>query len=178
MSKQEYWDRHGTFILYNIYGFSATLLETFLYWLFYVELGVNNVFSTILATFITITYAFFTNKTMVYKSRDWRLMTVVKEASSFYGFRTISTFFNIGYMYVTVDLLHWMPVMMKMIAALIVGMINYILGKKFIFRDRRYQRKTAEEIARDRRLICNDSDHDTFAADGVDSTGESLAVDE
>ena len=87
MSKHKFWKKHGTFILYNIYGFSATLLETFLYWLFYVKLGVNNVFSTILATFITITYAFFTNKIMVYQSKDWRLMTVVKEAGSFYGFR-------------------------------------------------------------------------------------------
>lgn len=172
MSKHEFWKKYGTFILYNIYGFSATLLETFLYWLFYVKAGINNVISTILATFITITYAFFTNKIMVYQSKDWRLSTVFKEAGSFYGFRTVSTFFNIGYMYVTVDLLHWMPVLMKMIAALIVGMINYILGKKFIFRDRRYQRKTAGEMAGFPRFMGNDPDYSDNSNDG------SLAVDE
>lgn len=152
MSKHEFWKKYGTFILYNLYGFSATLLETFLYWLFYRELGVHNVPATIISTFITITYAFFTNKIFVYKSKDWRLSALTKEIGEFYGFRIITAFFNVGYMYVTVSLLKWAPVPMKMISALIVGWMNYVLGKKVVFkkrhrfRDRPASRAEQEEI--------------------------------
>ena len=145
MSKHEFWKKYGTFILYNVYGFSATLLETFLYWLLYRRLGMHNVPATIVSTFITITYAFFTNKMLVYMSTDWRLKTLSKEIGEFYGFRILTAFFNVGYMYVTVSLLHWAPVAMKMISALIVGWMNYVLGKKVVFKNRRHHHNQKEQ---------------------------------
>lgn len=141
MGKNGFWKKYGTFILYNIYGLSATALETFLYWVFFYKALWENIASTIVATFLTITYAFFTNKILVYKSRDWRPKTMAKEISEFYGFRILTALFNIGFMYVTVDLLKWAPVLMKLIAALIVGMMNYELGKKLVFKNRMKRRR-------------------------------------
>ena len=141
MTKKTFWKKYGTFILYNIFGLSATALETFVYWLLFSKAEIGNVVSTIIASFITITYAFFTNKILVYKSRDWRVKTLVTEACEFYGFRIITAMFNVGYMYVTVSLLKWPPIPMKIIAALIVGLMNYMIGKKVIFKNRRRRRK-------------------------------------
>ena len=121
------------------------LLETFLYWFFYERLGIENVMATLFAWMITVTYAFFTNKIMVYKSKDWRPVIVAKEFLYFFGFRAVTGIFNIVYMYVTVDLLHWWPVTNKAIAALIVGLSNYMFGKKLIFK----HRKRMDEIAKD-----------------------------
>ena len=112
-------------------------METFLYWLFFREVGWNNVESTLVSWIITITYAFFTNKLIVYRSRIWKVSIVIMEMVSFYAFRAITGVFNLAYMYVTVDLLQWWPVGMKAIAALIVGLMNYILGKKVVFRNGR-----------------------------------------
>ena len=63
----------------------------------------------------------------------------------FFGFRAVTGIFNILYMYVTVDILNWWPVTMKAIAALIVGLSNYMIGKKLIFK----HRKRMDEIAKD-----------------------------
>ena len=145
MSAKDFWNKHKTFVFYNIFGFTATLLETFLYWLFYVKLGVENVMATLFAWMITVVYAFFTNKILVYKSRDWNPVIIVKEFLYFFGFRAVTGIFNIVYMYVTVDLLDWWPVTMKAIAALIVGLSNYMIGKKLIFK----HRKRLDEIAKD-----------------------------
>lgn len=145
MSVKEFWKRHKTFIFYNIFGFTATLLETFLYWLFFKKLGIENVMATLFAWLITVVYAFFTNKILVYKSKDWNLVIIVKEFLYFFGFRAITGIFNILFMYITVDLLHWWPVTMKAIAALIVGLSNYMIGKKLIFK----HRKRMDEIAKD-----------------------------
>ena len=145
MSAKDFWNKHKTFVFYNIFGFTATLLETFLYWLFYVKLGVENVMATLFAWMITVVYAFFTNKILVYKSRDWNPVIIVKEFLYFFGFRAVTGIFNILYMYVTVDILDWWPVTMKAIAALIVGLSNYMIGKKLIFK----HRKRMDEIAKD-----------------------------
>ncbi len=141
MEKKGFWNRYGTFILYNIFGLTATSLETFCYWLFFSKLQWGNVVATIIATFITITYAFFTNKILVYKSKDWRLKTMYAEVSEFYGFRIVTGLFNVGYMYVTVSLLDWPAIPMKIISALIVGLMNYLLGKKVVFKNRRRRRR-------------------------------------
>lgn len=146
MAENRFWKKYGTFILYNIFGLTATALETFCYWLFFSKLELGNVISTIIATFITITYAFFTNKILVYKSKDWRLKTMYAEISEFYGFRIVTGLFNVGYMYLTVSILKWPAIPMKIISALIVGMMNYMLGKKVVFknRKRRRRKKTVE----------------------------------
>ena len=141
MAENRCWKRYGTFILYNIFGLTATALETSCYWLFFSKLELGNVVSTIIATFITITYAFFTNKILVYKSKDWRLKTMYAEVSEFYGFRIVTGLFNVGYMYLTVSILNWPAIPMKIISALIVGMMNYMLGKKVVFKNRRRRRR-------------------------------------
>ena len=141
MAVNRFWKKYGTFILYNIFGLTATALETFCYWLFFSKLELGNVLSTIIATFITITYAFFTNKILVYKSKDWRLKTMYAEVSEFYGFRIVTGLFNVGYMYLTVSILKWPAIPMKIISALIVGMMNYLLGKKVVFKNRRRRRR-------------------------------------
>ena len=141
MALNRFWKKYGTFILYNIFGLTATALETFCYWLFFSKLELGNVLSTIIATFITITYAFFTNKILVYKSKDWRLKTMYAEVSEFYGFRIVTGLFNVGYMYLTVSILKWPAIPMKIISALIVGMMNYLLGKKVVFKNRRRRRR-------------------------------------
>ena len=145
MSENSFWKRHKTFIFYNIFGFTATLLETFLYWLFFKKAGIENVMATLFAWLITVVYAFFTNKILVYKSRDWNILIIIKEFLYFFGFRAVTGIFNIVYMYVTVDLLNWWPVTMKAIAALLVGLSNYMFGKNLIFK----HRKRMDEIAKD-----------------------------
>ena len=129
------WNRYGTFIIYMVFGFLATVLETFSYWLLYEVIGLSNMMSTVIAIFITITFAFFTNKIFVYKSKAWSFNPLIKEILSFYWFRILTGLFNMLFMYITVDKLSWWPVGMKAIAAIIVGIMNYLLGKFIIFRN-------------------------------------------
>lgn len=134
MTKKAFWERYRLFIEYNIFGFTATLMETFLYWLFYRVIELSNVQATLIAWIITVIYAFFTNKIFVYKSNFWRFTSVAIEFASFFGFRVITGVYNVFHMWLTVDILSWWPVPMKAIAALIVGLMNYLLGKWVVFK--------------------------------------------
>ena len=122
----------ATFIRYCIAGAAATLLETGLYMLMYEKIGIYNVVSTFLAWFITGLFAFVTNKYFVYKSKGGE--RIFKELLSFFSCRIGTGVFNLVWMFVTVDLLSWSPLWMKLLSALIVGIINYLVGKLMIFK--------------------------------------------
>ncbi len=122
----------ATFIRYCIVGAAATLLETGLYMLLYEKLGIYNVVSTFVAWFLTVLFAFLTNKYFVYRSNSGE--KVIKELLSFFSCRIGTGIFNLVWMYVTVDLLDWTPLVMKLLSALMVGIINYLVGKVMIFK--------------------------------------------
>lgn len=128
--------RWRSFFAYCLVGAMATALETFLYWFFYEVAFMSNLLATFLAWFITLIFCFFTNKCFVYQSKNWEGKTVLKELSGFCSCRISTGILNMVFMFVTVDVLSLWPVLMKLIAALFVGVINYLVGQLLIFRNK------------------------------------------
>ena len=136
MTENRFWKKNGTFVLYTIFGFLATVLDAFLYWLCYCKMGIPNVPSATISSVITLVFCFVTNKSMVYKSRDWSAGNVVKETVAFFSFRILTILLNVGIMYVTVSLMDLPAVPMKWISSMIVGILNYMIGKIIVFKKR------------------------------------------
>ena len=122
----------ATFIRYCLVGALATALETGLYMLFYEVMGIPNVISVFVAWFLTVLFAFLTNKYFVYRSLGRK--DILKELLSFFSCRIGTGVYNIVWMFITVDVLSWNPLWMKLFSALIVGIINYVVGKVMIFK--------------------------------------------
>ena len=122
----------ATFIRYCLVGALATALETGLYMLFYEVMGIPNVISVFVAWFLTVLFAFVTNKYFVYRAKGGE--RIVKELLSFFSCRIGTGIYNILWMFITVDVLSWNPLWMKLFSALIVGIINYVVGKVMIFK--------------------------------------------
>ena len=135
-------EKYSDFILYMIFGALATAINTAGYWLLYSILGIPNLLSTALALTITIIFAFFTNKMFVYKSKSWEIAVLIKESSGFLICRALTGIFDMLFMLIAVDVLALFPVLMKLIAALLVGLMNYLAGKFLIFK-RDNENKTA-----------------------------------
>ena len=126
--------KYSDFILYMIFGAFATAINTAGYWLLYSILGIPNLLSTALALIITIIFAFFTNKIFVYRSKSWKIEVLIKESSGFLICRALTGIFDMLFMFIAVDVLALFPVLMKLIAALLVGLMNYLAGKFLIFK--------------------------------------------
>ena len=135
-------EKYSDFFLYMIFGALATAINTAGYWLLYSILGIPNLLSTALALIITIIFAFFTNKMFVYKSKSWEIAVLIKESSGFLICRALTGIFDMLFMFIAVDVLALFPVLMKLIAALLVGLMNYLAGKFLIFK-RDNENKTA-----------------------------------
>ena len=129
--------QYRDFFIYMIFGAMATALNAGLYALFFQIIQISNVSSTIIAWVITLIFAFFTNKFFVYRSNEKRVKYVIKEFYQFFLCRVLSGIFDVIFMFITVDILSLYPILMKLIAALFVGLINYFGGKLIIFKNRK-----------------------------------------
>lgn len=129
--------KYRDFFVYMIFGAMATIINAGLYALFFQIIQISNVSSTIIAWVITLIFAFFTNKFFVYRSNEKRVKYVIKEFYQFFLCRVLSGIFDVIFMFITVDILSLYPILMKLIAALFVGLINYFGGKLIIFKNRK-----------------------------------------
>ena len=118
-------------ILYIIFGGLTTLVNIIAYFICYDISGISNVLSTIIAWTLSVIFAFITNKFYVFESKE---NDVFYEISTFFGCRLGTGILDVGVMYLTVDILKWNALLMKIISNVIVIVLNYILSKVIIFK--------------------------------------------
>ena len=86
-----------------------------------------------IAWVFAVTFAFLTNKPFVFKSHDWSGKTLWPELTKFVGCRVGSGVLETLIIWVTVDILYWNGLLMKLITSIFVIVINYFGSKFLIF---------------------------------------------
>lgn len=126
--------KYKTPLLYLIFGGLTTLVNIFTYALCYEVLEIQNVPAATIAWFISVLFAFITNKIWVFESKAFTLSVLLKECFLFLVCRILSGLLDVAIMYVTVDLMGWNAILWKIIANVIVVILNYAASKILIFR--------------------------------------------
>ena len=121
-------------LLYLFFGVLTTLVNIVTYYLFFDLFNVANVTSTVVAQFFAIIFAYVTNKLWVFNSKSWQFKTISFEIFSFFGCRLASAAFDVIFMWVSVDILSLWPILMKVVANVIVVVLNYFASKLLIFK--------------------------------------------
>ena len=121
-------------IFYLFFGVCTTLINTVCYGLLYECLEVNNVISTIIAWLLAVIFAFVTNKRLVFESQSGSGKELVRELVSFFGCRLATGVLDVIIMVIAVDIMGWHSLVWKLIANVIVIVINYVVSKWIIFR--------------------------------------------
>lgn len=127
-------DKYRSFIAYGFFGVLTTVVNVAAYYVCAHWLGMGTASSTIVAWVLAVLFAFATNKVWVFGSRSWERRVVVRELLSFYGCRIATGIIDLGYMLVTVDLLGWSDVWMKLVSNIIVIILNYVASRYIIFK--------------------------------------------
>lgn len=128
------YQKYKEVILYVFWGGMTTLVNIVVYYLFYDIWHIANVPSTAIAWLVSMLFAFVTNKIWVFNSRNTDWITTLKELISFTGFRLLSGVCDVGIMYLGVDVMHGNGLLWKILANVIVVILNYIFSKFFIFK--------------------------------------------
>jgi len=93
--------------------------------------------ATTVAWFLSVFFAFVTNKIYVFRSRQTNPMALTREFASFLFSRVLSYGLDIMTMILLVSLLRMNDLVAKIIANILVIVFNYLASKFFVFKDNR-----------------------------------------
>ena len=128
------YKKHEEGINYLIFGFLAFVLNYILYFVFADAMQMHYMAATVLSWVLTVVFAYWTNRTFVFKSQNKDIGSVVKEFVSFIGARIATEVLELVLMYVMVDLLSINDKISKLVCQVLVILANYVLSKIWIFK--------------------------------------------
>ena len=126
--------KYKEIILYLVFGVLTTVVNIVAYFIFTRLLSLNAYTSNILAWFLSVLFAFITNKLYVFESKNKNMKIILKESISFFAFRLLSLVMDMGCMYVMLSIFSWNDLIAKIITNILVIILNYIFSKLFIFK--------------------------------------------
>lgn len=118
--------------LYVVFGTLTTLVNIVVYFLLDYVLGVNYIISNIIAWFLSVLFAYVTNRIWVFESKS---PDILKEASLFFGGRIFSGVLDTALLYLFIDILAIADAPSKIIVEIIIVIVNYVLSKLVVFKD-------------------------------------------
>ncbi len=129
-------------ISYVFWGVMTTIVNWVVNFVAYDMLHMSTMLSTFVSWLAAVIFAFFVNKLFVFCSRSWQPSVVWKEFLPFISCRILSGIFDIAFMVVTVDHLHVMNGIAKILSNFFVMVANYFASKFLIFK----KKKTTDSI--------------------------------
>ena len=130
----DWYRSHQEGMRYLIFGALTTLVNIVAYSILYYVFHINNATSNIIAWIIGATFAYITNKLYVFNSKINKKIELLKEILYFYGCRLLTLIIDEAIMIVTVDKFGWNALLMKIIANIIVIILNFVFSKILIFK--------------------------------------------
>lgn len=129
---KELFIKYKEVIMYLIFGVLTTLVNIITYYISTKIFLIDYQISNIIAWIISVTFAFVTNKLYVFESKTND--KILKEIISFYSLRLFSLGIDIFTMYIMVSILSIDDLIAKVVANVIVIVINYITSKLITFK--------------------------------------------
>ncbi len=137
-------------INYLIFGFIAFVLNYVLYVIFSYLTDLCGLHSTVYATAIswllTVFFAYWTNRTFVFKSKNKDRSSVWKEMASFIGARAVTGVLEIIMMFLSVDCAHLNEYICKLVCQTLVIVANYFLSTLCIFTEKNQRKNVAKNV--------------------------------
>ena len=130
----EMLNKYKEIILYLIFGVLTTVVNFIVYIIFAWLISFNETISNTIAWFISVLFAYITNKIWVFKVKNKRTRTICYEIISFFGCRAVSGALDIGLFYIMVERIGINDVLTKCIIAILVIVLNYVTSKLITFK--------------------------------------------
>ena len=118
-------------IMYLVFGVLTTVVNIVVYYIFSNLLHMNYLFSNAMAWFLSVLFAYVTNRKYVFDSKNNQ---IIKEAISFFGSRLATGIMDMVLMWFLVNFNIVNDVVAKVVVNVIVVILNYILSKLVVFK--------------------------------------------
>ena len=124
-------------IMYLVMGVLTTVVNFVCYFIF--KRFLSESVSTIIAWFVSVLFAYITNRLLVFSSEAKGFYALCVEMAAFFGARIISGIFDFLATYIFIERLHYNDLVIKIAINVIVIVFNYVASKLVIFKKRKRQ---------------------------------------
>lgn len=131
---KQLFEKYKDVIPYAVFGVLTTLVNIVSYWVFAHPLHLPVMASTIFAWVLSVLFAYLTNRKWVFHSEAVGAKAIAKEIASFFGCRVGTELIDLAAMFIFVDKLNLNDMVIKIIANIIVIIVNYVASKFVIFK--------------------------------------------
>ena len=131
------WDMYRKYeegINYLFWGGVAFVLSMVLFYIFANMMMLDEQIANVITWIICVIFAYFTNRTFVFKSKTTEKKAVVKEFTDFTVARVATLVLENIVLFICIDLLTWHNMLAKLIGQFLVIVSNYVLSKLWIFK--------------------------------------------
>lgn len=129
------YNKYKEIINYGIFGVLTTVVNYVSYIIFTRVFCIDILVSNLIAWFLSVIFAFITNKLIVFESKKFTINVILKEGVSFVIARVFSLLLDMAILYVMSDLMGINDLIVKIISNIIVIIVNYVLSKFIIFKN-------------------------------------------
>ena len=136
------FNKYRSIIAYLFWGVVTTVVNIVVFQFLSSGIHWNYQLANVIAWFLSVLVAYFTNKVWVFGSHYSTVKAFLKEFFWFYFYRGLTLIMDVIIMYVGISLLKFdspiQQLIVKIIDNVIVVIANYIFSKWLIFHDNRY----------------------------------------
>lgn len=131
---RELLEKYRELISYAFWGVMTTLVNYVVYFICTKAIGIDYLIANVIAWFVAVVFAFWVNKVYVFQSYQKDAKTMVREFGTFVSARILSGVLETGMLALFVETMHFNDSVIKIIASVLVVIINYVLSKLIIFK--------------------------------------------
>ena len=128
-----FYQSHRSVLLYLLFGGLTTFISIGTFILFEIVWGIDVLISNVLSWILAVSFAYITNRIWVFRSAATGV-AAVKEIGSFFAGRIATLGIEEVLLLLFVTWLHYNSTVVKVMAQIVVLLLNYIISKVFVFR--------------------------------------------
>lgn len=126
--------KYRELISYAFWGVMTTAVNYTVYFLLRGVFSVSLLASNVIAWSISVLFAYFVNKLFVFQSKDWAWRVALRELWQMVASRLFSLGLETAILWFFVEQLHCSEPVVKLLANIVVVIVNYVLSKFIIFK--------------------------------------------
>ncbi|WP_455721153.1 GtrA family protein [Agathobacter sp.] len=123
-------------ILYTVFGNLTFVISIGSYALFNIAFGINELIANALAWVFAVLFSYVTNKKWVFKAPTPTKTAFFMQMFAFFSGRFMTLVIEEAIIFVFITLLAYPSMWVKLAAQVVVVVLNYVISKLFVFRDR------------------------------------------
>ena len=134
---EPFYKKNKEVLLYLFFGGLTFIVSIATYAVFNVSMGINELIANVMSWVLAVLFAFATNRVWVFQAPTHTITEFLKQMLSFFGGRVVTLVIEEIILLVFITWLGFNSMVVKVIAQVIVIVLNYVISKFFVFSDKK-----------------------------------------